>query len=169
MALRTTILAVMLAVLANAPCHASTIDALYKTTAGSDVAKLRQQVAELARLVEAEIEAQGVDAAITAFRQPPWRRQANGFHIWGVTRTGVDWFDTAFPEFEGLVVSDMSDLNGRNAYKLALASADGSGEKAFETHFLHPVLKTAAKGVEQCFPLKDGRRIVCAGAFLDNE
>lgn len=162
-------LAVILAALAGTVVRAGTLDELNRTAAAHDMAELRQQVEEFARLVNAEVGAQGVEAATEAFRTPLWRRQANGFHIWGVTTTGTDWLDTSYPEFENLVISEMSDLNGRYFAELALASAYGSGEKTFEVTFPHPSLKIVARGLEQCFPIKDSDRVLCAGAFLDSE
>ena len=169
MSIRKTVLTVMLAGLASVAARAETLEALYQSSAGNDMGKLRQQVEVLAQLAQAEIDAQGIETAKTAFRNAPWRRNANGLHLWGVTRTGVAWFDAGHPELERLVVSEMSDLNGLSWPQLALASADGSGEKTFEIIFPHPVLKRAAKSLHQCFPIKDSDRVLCAGAFLDNE
>lgn len=169
MSIRKTILTVVLAGLVSVAARAETLEALYQSSAGNDMGKLRQQVEVLARLAKAEIDVQGIEAAKTAFRNAPWRRDANGLHLWGVTHAGVAWFDAGHPELERLVVSEMSDLNGLSWPQLALASADGSGEKTFEITFPHPVRKRAAKSLHQCFPIKDSDRVLCAGAFLDNE
>jgi hypothetical protein len=169
MNIRKTVLTVMLAGLASVAARADTLETLYQSSAGNDMGKLRQQVEVLAQLAKAEIDVQGIEAAKTAFRNAPWRRDANGLHLWGVTHAGVAWFDAGHPELERLVVSEMSDLNGLSWPQLALASADGSGEKTFEIIFPHPVLKRAAKSLHQCFPIKDSDRVLCAGAFLDNE
>jgi hypothetical protein len=169
MTIRKTVLAVMLAGLASVAARANTIEALYQSSAGNDMGKLRQQVEELAQLAKAEIDAHGIEAAKTVFRNAPWRRHANGLHLWGVSSTGIAWFDAGHPELERLVVSEMSDLNGLSWPQLALASANGSGEKTFEITFPHPVLKRAAKSLHQCFPIKDSDRVLCAGAYMDSE
>ena len=169
MRIRYIVVAAMLAGMANMSAKAGNVEALYAASAGDDIAKLRQQVEEFAELAKAEVDAKGIEAAKDQFRNAPWRRQANGLHLWGVTRTGVAWFDAGHPELERLVVSEMSDLNGLSWPQLALASADGSGEKTFEITFPHPVLKRAAKSLHQCFPIKDSDRVLCAGAFLDSK
>lgn len=169
MTIRKTVLAVMLAGLASVAARADTIEKLYESSAGNDMDKLRQQVEELAQLAKAEIGAQGIEAAKTAFRKAPWRRDANELHLWGVTSTGIAWFHAGHPELERLVVSEMSDLNGLSWPQLALASANGSGAKTFEITFPHPVRKIAARSLHQCFPVKASDRVLCAGAFLDSE
>ena len=169
MTIRKTLLAVMLAGLASVGARASTIETLYQSSAGTDMGKLKQQVEELATLAKAEIDAHGLEAAKTVFRNPPWRRDANGLHLWGVSSTGVAWFHAGHPELERLVVSEMSDLNGLSWSQLALASANRSGEKTFEITFPHPVLKRAAKSLHQCFPIKNSDRVLCAGAYVDSE
>jgi len=120
-------------------------------------------------LAKVEIDARGVEAAMKAFRHAPWRRDANGMHLWGVTNAGLSWFDAGHPELEGLNVSEMSDLRGRNWARLAVASADGSGEKTFEITFPHPTFKSAARGLHNCFRVEESDRVLCAGAFLDPE
>jgi hypothetical protein len=169
MRMTSAILMIILAALANAPAHADSIKTLHETTAGNNIGMLRSHVEEMARLAKAEIEAKGADAAMKSFRSPPWRRDANGLHLWGVTTEGLSWFDAGHPELEGLDVSEMSDMHGRNWAQLAVSSADGTGDKTFEITFPHPTRKTAARGLHNCFFIKDSDRILCAGAFLDGE
>ncbi len=169
MTIGKTILAILFASLASTAANAGTVEKLYQTSAGHDLVKLRAQVEEMAHLAKAEVEAHGVDEATKAFRKSPWHRAANGLHIWGVTTQGISWFDAGHPELEGLNVSEMSDMHGRNWAQLALASADGSGDKTFEITFPHPTLKTAARGLHNCFKVKSSDRVLCAGAFLDGE
>jgi hypothetical protein len=159
---------IILAGLASA-AHAGTVETLHQATAGNDIGKLRSQVEDMAKLAKAEIQAKGEQAAIESFRASPWRRDANGLHLWGVTTEGVSWFDAGHPELEGLNVSEMSDMYGRNWSQLALSSADGTGDKTFEIIFPHPTLKIAARGLHNCFFINDSDRILCAGAFLDGE
>jgi hypothetical protein len=169
MSIRKAILSVAFGGLAIAAAHAGTIEQLHEMSAGHDMAELRKQVERLARLAKAEIKARGVEAAMKAFRHAPWRRDANGLHLWGVTNAGLSWFDAGHPELEGLNVSEMSDLHGRKWARLAVASADGSGEKTFEITFPHPTFKSAARGLHNCFRVKKSDRVLCAGAFLDPE
>jgi hypothetical protein len=152
-----------------ATAYASPVNDIHADPAGKDIDKLRLQVQRLADLAKAEIVASGVDAATKAFREAPWKRDANGLHLWGITTQGISWFDAGHPELEGLNVSEMSDLQGRNWSQLALNSANGSGQKIFEITFPHPTLKSAARGVHSCFQLERSERVLCAGAFLDGE
>lgn len=162
-------LALLLAGMTAATAHASPVNDIYADSAGKDLDKLRLQVQWLAELAKAEIAASGVDAATKVFRAKPWKREANGLHLWGITREGISWFDAGHPELEGLNVSEMSDLQGRNWSQLALNSANGTGEKTFEIIFPHPTLKSAARGVHHCFQVEQSERVLCAGAFLDGE
>lgn len=163
------LLALVVAGMMTGAAHASPVEEIYAQPAGRDMEKLRSQVQRLAELAKAEISASGVDTAIRAFRNPPWKREANGLHLWGVTQQGISWFDAGHPELEGLNVSEMSDLQGRNWAQLALNSANGSGEKTFEIIFPHPTLKSGARGVHYCFQVERSDRVLCAGAFQDGE
>jgi len=169
MTLRIAILTAIVMGLANAPANAVTIGELHEKTAGNDLSKLEKQVSQLAALARTEIDATGIEAVRGDFRKAPWRRGANGLHLWGVTTDGVAWFDAGHPELEGLNVSEMSDQHGRNWADLAIASADGTGEAIFELTFPHPVQKHAARGLHKCFRIADSDRVLCAGAFLDGE
>lgn len=162
-------LGLLLAGMACATAEAGPVDELHAAAAGNDMDKLRMQVEQLAVLAKAEIAAKGVHRALGSFRSPPWKREANGLHMWGVNKDGLSWFDAGHPELEGLNVSEMSDMQGRNWSRLAIDSAAGTGEKFFEITFPHPVLKHAATGVHTCFPVENSERVLCAGAFLDGE
>jgi hypothetical protein len=157
------------AMLAAAVAANTTVEQIYKVGAGGNIDLLKEHVQQLAELAQVEIDEKGLEPSVTSFRQAPWRRKANGLHLWGVTTDGVAWFDAGHPELEGLVVSEMSDLHGRSWPQLAVASADGSGAKVFEITFPHPEEKRAARGFHQCFMVKDTNRVLCAGGFLDDE
>lgn len=167
--MRTFLLAIVVACHFSAIAGAATIEELHEMSAGNDFARLTEQVRLLAELAQSEIETHRVEAVTDKFRKKPWRRIANGLHLWGVTSNGVAWFDAGHPELEGLDVSEMSDLHGRNWSALAVASADGTGSEVFEITFPHPVLKRAARGLHTCFRIKETDRVLCAGAFLDSE
>jgi hypothetical protein len=162
-------LALLLAGTTCATAYAGPLEELHSAPGAKDLDALRVHVGKLAELAKAEVAAKGVEPAIRAFRSPPWKREANGLHMWGVTREGISWFDAGHPELEGLNVSEMSDMQGRNWSRLALESADGSGAKDFELIFPHPTRKNAAKGVHSCFQVEKSERVLCAGAFLDGE
>lgn len=142
---------------------------IYGRSAGIDLKKIARDVDELARLAEAHIKNVGLGNAIRDFQDDPWIREANGLHLWGVTVTGTHWFDAGHPEFVGLQVSEMSDIQGRHWAKMAIDSANGDGRKLFEILFPHPRSGNAARGLHQCFMLADGQRALCAGAFQDVE
>ncbi|MEM8752233.1 MAG: hypothetical protein AAGF90_04585 [Pseudomonadota bacterium] len=145
-------------------------DALYElhmSAAGDDLAVVRDHVKTLAHLSAAHVEEVGLDRAVEDFMKDPWRRDANGLHIWGVTRDGVSWFDAGHPELVGLDVSEMSDIEGRNWSRLAWTSGAGDGEDVFQLIFPHPMTSRAVRGLHTCYLVGEGDRVLCAGAFED--
>jgi hypothetical protein len=140
---------------------------LFERAAGSDLSRVESDVEELAGLARAHLEAVGLGQAMVDFAAPPWRRHANGLHLWGVTRSGMSWFDAGHPDVVGLDVSGMTDIEGRNWWQLAIGSAEGSGAATFKLLFPHPESGRAALGMHTCFPLEDRQRVLCAGAFQD--
>ncbi|MEL6962259.1 MAG: hypothetical protein AAFO01_05840 [Pseudomonadota bacterium] len=140
---------------------------IYGRSAGTDVEKIGRDVSELAALAEEHINNVGLGTAVRDFRQDPWIREANGLHLWGVTVSGTHWFDAGHPEFVGLQVNEMSDIEGRHWAKMAIDSATGDGPKRFEILFPHPRSGKAARGFHECFMLTDGQRSLCAGAYQD--
>ncbi len=167
--MRKFLLAIVISCHFSAMAGAATIEELHEMSAGNDVTQLTEHVRLLAQLAKTEIDAHGIEAVEDKFRETPWRRVANGLHLWGVTTRGVAWFDAGHPELEGLDVSEMSDLHGRSWSALAVASADGTGAEVFEITFPHPILKRAARGLHNCFRIRESDRVLCAGAFLDSE
>jgi hypothetical protein len=99
---------------------------LFERAAGSDLSRVESDVEELAGLARAHLEAVGLGQAMVDFAAPPWRRHANGLHLWGVTRSGMSWFDAGHPDVVGLDVSGMTDIEGRNWWQLAIGSAEGN-------------------------------------------
>ena len=79
----------------------------------------------------------------------------------------MSWFDAGHPDVVGLRVSGMTDLEGRDWSRLAIESAQGSGERVFMLVYPHPQTMTAARSFHQCFLLADHQRVLCAGAFGD--
>lgn len=142
---------------------------VYARSSGTDLERIARDVEELAVLAEAHIDNVGLGHAVRDFQEDPWIRKANGLHLWGVTTTGTHWFDAGHPEFVGLQVNEMSDIQGRFWAKMAIDSATGEGPKRFEILFPHPRSGKAARGLHQCFMLNDGQRVLCAGAFQDIE
>jgi hypothetical protein len=145
------------------------IDDLHAGASGSDSQALEQDVTLLADLARWHIENVGDTQAIADFGAPPWTRQANGLHLWGVTRAGRSWFDAGHPNLVGINVSEATDIDGRYWSELARKSANGSGEKIFMIRYLHPVTRQSAFGYHTCFMLSDQVRILCAGAFEDKD
>jgi len=149
--------------------HEPEIDSLATRSAATDLATLREDVEALADLAEAHVWDVGLRQALVDFRTAPWRRDANALHVWGVTRAGVSWFDAGHPEVVGLDVSFMTDLEGRPWARLAVESADRTGESVFRLSYPHPETGRAAPSLHRCFALADGQRVLCAGAFVDRE
>lgn len=152
------------------PQQQTTLDAaaaLAGRTAGSDLERVRGDVVELANLARRHIDEAGLDTALKDFLSPPWTREANGLHLWGVTTDGVSWFDTGHPELVGIDVSNITDIEGRFWTQLAEASARGTGDEVFLLLFPHPRTARSAAGYHTCFMLDDDKRILCAGAFED--
>lgn len=150
---------------ARAPIAAA--EALHARSAGADLDLLRAQVVELAELARRHIETAGLETALEDFRSPPWLREANGLHLWGVTTAGVSWFDTGHPDLIGIDASNITDIEGRFWTQLAVASALDMGEKVFLLLFPHPRTQKSAIGFHTCFMLEDGERVLCAGAYED--
>jgi len=148
---------------------APTIAELHARSAGADLDRLREDVLALADLAEAHIADAGLVPALDAFEAVPWKRQANGLHIWGVTTGGISWYDVGHPDLVGIDVSNITDIEGRHWARLARASAQGTGEKVFGLVFPHPETNRSAQGLHTCFMLTDGERILCAGGFVDEE
>lgn len=158
------------AALADGNPQETTLDAaaaLATRAAGADLELVRGDVVELADLARRHIDEAGLDAALKDFQSPPWLREANGLHLWGVTTKGVSWFDTGHPELVGIDVSNITDIEGRFWTQLAEASARGTGDKVFLLLFPHPKTARSAVGYHTCFMLEDDERILCAGAFED--
>jgi hypothetical protein len=156
-----------LAVSAPGAPAAETIEDLHASVSGSDLAELQKDVVRLATLARRHIDAVGLAEALDDFRQKPWKRKANGLHVWGVTVSGMSWYDVGHPDLVGIDVSNITDIEGRYWARLAKASANGSGEKVFSLLFPHPETGLSARGLHTCFLLKDGQRILCAGGFED--
>ncbi|WP_417770088.1 hypothetical protein [Stappia sp.] len=142
-------------------------EAIHARSAGADLEALRRDVEELAVVAEKHIDDKGLRQALDDFRSAPWVREANGLHLWGVTVSGVSWFDTGHPELIGIDVSNITDIEGRFWAKLAVQSALGTGDKVFLLLFPHPHTGKSAVGFHSCFALEDGERVLCAGAFED--
>ncbi|MEM7525005.1 MAG: hypothetical protein AAF360_14865, partial [Pseudomonadota bacterium] len=141
------------------------IDELHAASAGADLSIIRQHISVLATLSSNHIEAVGLEAALENFMVDPWRRDANGLHLWGVTESGVSWFDAGHPELVGLDVSEMSDIEGRNWSRLAWWSGARQGETAFMTVFPHPTTKRAVRSLHTCYLVGAEDRVLCAGGF----
>ncbi len=142
-----------------------TPEELARQSAGDDLDALTQHVQSLAVMAQRHIEEVGLARALLDFRAHPWKREANGLHIWGVTVTGMSWFDAGHPEIIGLDVRYMADLTGKIWWPMSVASANGEGDAVFEILYPHPNSLRAARGRHTCFPLKDGQRLLCAGAY----
>lgn len=153
----------------SAAAHADTTgaEAIHARSAGADLDAVRRDVGELAALAEKHIGDKGLRQALKDFGTAPWVRDANGLHLWGVTVSGVSWFDTGHPELVGIDVSNITDIEGRFWAKLAVRSALGTGDKVFLLLFPHPKTGKSAVGFHSCFALEDGERVLCAGAFED--
>ncbi|WP_425087467.1 hypothetical protein [Stappia sp.] len=158
---------VTLAVSAKDTSAAETIEDLYARDSQVDLEDLQKDVVRLATLARRHIDAVGLAEALTDFRQKPWKRKANGLHVWGVTVSGMSWYDVGHPDLVGIDVSNITDIEGRYWARLARESADGSGAKVFSLLFPHPETGLSARGLHTCFLLKDGQRILCAGGFED--
>jgi hypothetical protein len=65
------------------------IEELYQHSAGGDLQQVRRNVERLAELSSAHIAEKGLKQAIIDFQSAPWKRNANGLHIWGVTLNGM--------------------------------------------------------------------------------
>ena len=140
---------------------------VYTQSGGADREKIGRDVGELATLAKAHIDNVGLGTAMRDFQKGPWVREANGLHLWGVTVSGTHWFDAGHPEFVGLQVNEMSDIEGRYWARMAIDSATGEGERRFELLFPHPRSGKAARNIIQCFMLEDGERVLCASGFED--
>lgn len=163
------VLAVTFSVGALAVARADTgaVAEIHGRSAGADLDAVRRDVRELAALAEKHIDDKGLREALSDFGDAPWVRDANGLHLWGVTVSGVSWFDTGHPELVGIDVSNITDIEGRFWAKLAVQSALGTGDKVFLLLFPHPKTGRSAVGFHSCFALEDGERVLCAGAFED--
>lgn len=168
MAPRSTILALLVIFAMPGAAVAGLLD-LHSRSAGTNVDQIGKDVDELASLAKAHIDSVGLGTAMRDFQDNPWHREANGLHLWGVTVTGTHWFDAGHPEFVGLQVAEMSDIQGRYWAKMAVESATGEGPELFELLFPHPKSGKASRGFHQCFMLDDDQRVLCAGAFQDIE
>ncbi len=145
------------------------IAALHRERAGADMGVIRDHIGRLAVLARRRIAEIGLDQALDEFMKDPWRRTANGLHLWGVTRAGVSWFDAGHPELVGLDVSEMSDIEGRNWSRLAWESGAGTGARVFEILFPHPITLHSMHGLHECWLVGAGDRVLCAGAFEDSD
>jgi hypothetical protein len=150
--------------LGSASAAAGVMD-VFSRSAGTDLVRVEEDVVELATMARTHIDEVGLADAVEDFRAQPWVRDANGLHLWGVTVTGMSWFDAGHPDLVGLDVSGMSDIQGRPFQALAVSSADGTGDAIFEILYPHPKSGKAARGLHHCFMLEDGQRVLCAGAF----
>lgn len=166
--MRIAYIALLLALTAPTVALSGVLD-IYARSAGTDLNKIGQDVDELVALAEGHISDVGLGNALKDFQEEPWIREANGLHLWGVTVSGTHWFDAGHPEFVGLQVNEMSDIQGRHWARMAVDSAVGDGPKRFEILFPHPRSGKAARGLHQCFMLADNQRVLCAGAFQDIE
>ncbi|MEZ5930945.1 MAG: hypothetical protein R3F54_03170 [Alphaproteobacteria bacterium] len=144
MDLRCVILALMI-VLATPMAAMSSVLDIYNRFAGEDLARVRQDVHELAAAAEADIDNVGLGNAIVDFQKEPWRRKANGLHIWGVKVDGMSWFDAGHPELVGLQVGEMRDIEGRHWADMAIQSTTGTGPRTFEILYPHPRSGKAAR------------------------
>lgn len=156
-----------LAVSASGVPAAETIERLHARDSGSELEELQKDVVRLATLARKHIDAVGLAKALGDFKRTPWKRKANGLHVWGVTVSGMSWYDVGHPDLVGIDVSNITDIEGRYWARLAKGSADGSGKKVFSLLFPHPETGLSARGLHTCFLLKDGQRILCAGGFED--
>jgi hypothetical protein len=163
---RAAFVATLMVLLPPASADA-TIAALFERSAGNDLARIGTDVTQLAGLAQEHIGKVGLRQAMLDFVAAPWRRHANGLHLWGVTLSGISWFDAGHPDVVDLDVSGMTDIEGRNWWQLAIDSADGSGAPTFKLLFPHPETGRAALGLHTCFLLDDRQRVLCAGAFED--
>jgi hypothetical protein len=143
------------------------VKTLHAADAGADLTVAKDHAGALLKLARAHIAAVGLDRALKDFVATPWRRRANGLHLWGVTRDGESWFDAGHPELVGLNTIDMTDLAGNNWVRLGVASATGEGAAFFLLTFPHPETHRAARGWHTCFMLDDDHRLLCAGASED--
>jgi hypothetical protein len=146
---------------------AVSIDDLFARSAGDNLKQVCQDVEQMTELSQRYIKEKGLKQALIDFPHPPWKRSANGLHMWGVTLSGMSWFDAGHPDLVGLDVSGMTDIEGRNWWELAVASALGTGDSNFSIVFPHPKTARAATGYHSCFLLEDQQRVLCAGAFED--
>lgn len=146
---------------------AAEVAALHAERAEDDREAIREQIGRLAALARRRIAEVGLEAALGEFMADPWRRDANGLHLWGVTRTGVSWFDAGHPELVGLDVSEMSDIEGRNWSRLAWESGAGTGARVFDILFPHPMTQRSTRGLHECWLVGAGDRVLCAGGFAD--
>lgn len=135
--------------------------------AKDDLAVLETHVTGLLELARAHVDAVGLAQALADFDHPPWRRDANALHVWGLTLSGVHWYDAGHPELVGLNVTQMSDLEGVRWAELAVEAATGIGEPVFRIVYPHPSTHRAATGLQSCVLLTDGERALCTGAFED--
>jgi hypothetical protein len=163
------LLSVLAALVVSAPGApaAETIENLHASDSGSDLKELQKDVVRLATLARKHVGSVGLAEALGDFRNKPWKRKANGLHVWGVTVSGMSWYDVGHPDLVGIDVSNITDIEGRYWARLAKGSATGSGEKVFSLLFPHPETGLSARGLHTCFLLKDGQRILCAGGFED--
>lgn len=152
---------------ANAAAGSPTALEIGNADAKDDMIQLEQHVRNLRSLAQAHVADVGLAQALNDFKSHPWKRDANGLHVWGVTLSGMSWFDAGHPEIVGLDVSAMSDLEGRLWADLATLSALGSGDLIFRIVFPHPRTQQAATGLHGCFLLEDKERVLCAGGFED--
>lgn len=170
--MKAAILPLVAATLSPLPALSQSLDknvtSLHARAAGSDLEALQRDVTDLAALARRHVQAVGLDAALADFGAAPWKRDANGLHLWGVTADGLSWFDAGHPDLVGANVNNITDIEGRFWASLAKQSADGTGEAVFSLLFLHPRTGRSARGLHTCFFLQDGQRILCAGAFQDD-
>lgn len=154
---------------ASAAVAEEAVERIYAAAAGADLEALRTHVEALSELAEARLARGDVEQALREFREAPWRRTANGLHLWGVTEDGLSWFDAGHPELEGLNTSEMTDIEGRSWARLAWDSATGAGASTFMIVFPHPESQRPARGLHRCFLLADDQRALCAGGFEDHD
>ena len=160
-------IAVAACLLGSVAASAATLDQIAEADAGADLALLETHVRDLLKLVRGHVAAVGLEQALKDFEDYPWKREANALHVWGITTSGVSWFDAGHPELVGLDASNMSDLEGRIWAEDAVRSALGKGDEVFIVVFPHPTTHQAATGLQSCFMLEDGQRTLCTGAFAD--
>jgi len=147
--------------------RAMTLAELAEADAKDDLVVLETHVTGLLELAYAHVEEVGLAKALADFDNAPWRRDANALHVWGVTLSGVHWYDAGHPELVGLNVTQMSDLEGVRWAELAVEAATGAGDPVFRIVYPHPSSLRAATGLQSCVLLKDGERALCTGAFED--